>query len=252
MSKDTEWAQEFFSDLAVKFWLKSPTEELTREETDFLVKELRLPAGGRVLDVACGGGRHSCELAARGYRATGVDASTAFLDSARALAKQKKVDVTWEQRDMTDLPWPGVFDGVFCWGNGFGYYDDEANLRCLQAMADALRPGGRFVLNFGTVAESLFPVLQERIWYPFGDSHFMREGHYNPVLARMESVYYFIEGDRIEKKQLRQRVYGFRELCRLVQDCGMTDVTGYGSKTGEPYRLRSPELYLTATRKDKL
>ena len=249
MSKDTEWAEDFFSGLAVEFWLKVPTEELTRQEADYLVKELRLPVGGRILDVPCGGGRHSCELASRGYRATGVDISPTFLDAARALAKQKGVDVTWEKRDMTDLPWPGAFDGVYCFGNSFGYYEDEANERFLRASAAALRPGGRFVMQYGATTECLLPVFQERIWMPSGETHFMREARYDPVLARLESVYYFIQGTRIEKKSLHQRVYGFRELSGLMADSGFVDVQGFGSLSGEPYRLRSPALYLTATRK---
>src|SRR5689334_3212331 len=86
---DDEWWRTFFSGVAVEFWLKVPTEEQTRAEADFILRRLRLPSKGRVLDLACGGGRHAVELAARGYEVTGVDVSGEFLDAARQLAARR-------------------------------------------------------------------------------------------------------------------------------------------------------------------
>jgi SAM-dependent methyltransferase len=249
MTKETEWAEGFFSGLFVEFWLRVPTEEQTRQEADFLQQHLRLTPGARVLDVACGGGRHACALAGRGFRATGVDASPEFLAAARALSARKGVDVAWEQRDMTDLPWPAEFDGAYCFGNSFGYYDDDANARFLRAVAAALKPGGRFAIDYGAVAEALLPNFQERMWVPFGDMHFLREARYDPARARYESDYTLIQGGRSEKKTAGQRVYLFRDLCRLMDESGFTEMQGFGSLTGDAFKLRSPRLLLTATRK---
>src|SRR5437868_3960234 len=140
----SDWWRTFFSGLPVEMWLRVPTEEQTRAEVDFIEKVLRLGPGAKVLDVPCGGGRHSLELAARGHRVTGVDLSDDFLQAARAGAAARSLPVAWEQREMTDLPWREEFDGAFCFGNSFGYLEDEANARFLAAVARALKPGGRF------------------------------------------------------------------------------------------------------------
>src|SRR5437016_5021851 len=94
----SDWWRQFFSGVVVDLWLRVPTEEQTRGEADFIEKVLQLPPEGRVLDVPCGGGRHSIELAARGYRLTGVDISADFLQAARALAAERQLSVAWDER----------------------------------------------------------------------------------------------------------------------------------------------------------
>src|SRR6266702_2077566 len=135
----SEWWRDFFSGVAVDLWLRVPTEEQTRAEADFIEKALRLPPHARLLDVPCGGGRHSLALAARGHQATGVDLSSDFLREARKQAKERHLEVAWEQREMDDLPWQNEFDGAFCFGNSFGYLDDAGNSRFLKAVARALK-----------------------------------------------------------------------------------------------------------------
>ena len=63
---------------------------------------------------------------------------------------------------MRDLPWPARFDGAFCLGNSFGYLDDEGNASFLRAVAAALKPGARFVLETPMVLENLLGHLKDR------------------------------------------------------------------------------------------
>src|SRR5262249_19159540 len=86
----------------------------------------------------------------------------------RAAAAGRPLSVRWEQRDMRDLPWSGAFDGAFCFGNSFGYYDEEGNADFLKAVARTLKPGARFLLDTSYLTEGLLPNLQERAWYPSG------------------------------------------------------------------------------------
>jgi len=169
---------------------------------------------------------------------------------ARTLAAKKGVSVTWEHRDMSDLPWDGVFDGAFAMGNSFGYAGDEHDARFLRAVARALKPGGRFVLDYPAVAEALLPHFQERTWLPIGDTLFLRAGRYDPAAGRIETEYTLIQAGKSETKPWTQRVYTYREFCRLVTDAGFTDLQGYASTSLEPFKLGSQGLLLTA-RKSK-
>ena len=76
---------------------------------------------------------------------TAVDWSTEFLTHAQSV--DAAAGVQWERRDMRDLPWRARFDAAFCVGNSFGYLDDEGNATFLAAVASALKPGARFVLE---------------------------------------------------------------------------------------------------------
>ena len=147
------WWEDFFEGLAVQLWLDAVPAAHTEREAERIAASLALPDGAEILDVPCGGGRLSFPLTARGYRVTGVDSSREFI--AHAMAAPGAEAVAWERRDMRDLPWPRRFDGAFCVGNSFGYLDDDGNAAFLRAVAAALKPGGRFVLETPMVLEQL-------------------------------------------------------------------------------------------------
>jgi len=243
-----EWWRTFFSGVTVEFWLRVPTEEQTRAEVDFLVKRLGLPAGARVLDIACGGGRHAVELALRGHEVTGVDLSDEFLEAARTLAAERSARVTWEHREMRDLPWESTFDGAYCFGNAFAYLDDDGNAAFVKTVARTLKPGGRFAIQTGIAAESILPTLHERRWYDFEDLIFLIYNRYDHVSSRLHTDYTFIRDGRVDTRPGSQRVYSYGELSRLLEGAGFGAIEGFGSLSEEPFRLGSPWLYLVATR----
>src|SRR5262245_3394567 len=143
--KADEWARQFFTGSFVDLWLAAVTSEQTKLEADFLEKYLQVKSGAKLLDVACGGGRHSVELAGRGYAMTGVDISGEFLAHARSAAKTQNLSVEWLNRGMNDLPWENQFDGAYCLGNSLGGRDETALASGFAAVAKALKPGACFI-----------------------------------------------------------------------------------------------------------
>ena len=124
----------------------------TEQEVSFLVEELGLEAGARVLDVGCGPGRHSLALAGRGIEVVGVDISQRFVDLARETAEAQGSTARFERGDARALAFTDEFDVVLslCQG-GFGLVgreeDGAADTAVIGAMARALRPGGRLVTS---------------------------------------------------------------------------------------------------------
>lgn len=115
-----------------------------------LVERVARPApGARLLDVACGRGRHARLLARRGYRVTGVDLSPRAVATARRRAAAEGLDVRFEVADMRHLPYEAAFDGALNLFTSFGYFDDDAeHAAAIAAMARALVPGGFLVQDF--------------------------------------------------------------------------------------------------------
>lgn len=249
MDIPSDWWRTFFTGTPVDMWLQAVPPEMTRQEADFVCQALRVEPPAKVLDVPCGGGRHSLELAARGFQVTGVDLSTDFLTVARAGATERGLAIAWEQRDMRDLPWRDEFDGAFTFGNSLGYLDDPGNIDFLKAVAQALKPGARWIGDTGVCAESLVPTYQERRWYPVGDIYFLIHNHYDHVRGRLDTEYTFIRGGRVETRWGFQRVYTYRQLVEMLAEAGFERVEGYSSPSQEPYRLGAPRLLLVATKK---
>jgi SAM-dependent methyltransferase len=248
MAAATDWWRTFFHGVMADTWLHAMPEEVTRQEVDFVEQVLQVRPPARLLDVPCGGGRHSHALAARGYHVTGVDISPRFLDAARSRTVAGPGQATWEQRDMRDLPWPGTFDGAFSMGNSFGYYDDEGNAAFLRAVAGVLKPGARFLLETGYLVEGLLPNLQERAWYPLGDILMLADRRYDAAEGRLHVEYTTIRDGKVEKWPMSARLHTYREVRALMDSAGFTDLQGYGSLAQEPFQFGSKRLLLVGTR----
>jgi SAM-dependent methyltransferase len=237
---NTSWWEHFFEGAAVDLWLRAMPAEHTEREADFIARTLAAPAGGELLDVPCGGGRLSLALDRRGYRLTGVDWSTEFLNHARAAADGAAI--AWERRDMRDLPWRGRFDGAFCFGNSFGYLDDEGNAAFLRAVAAALKPGARFILETPMVLENLLGHIQERAWWQVEDMRLLVVNKYDAATQRLDTEYTFLSDGRLDVKTGSHRAFTFRELVDLIRGAG------FSVETDRPWTRDAANVTFVATR----
>ena len=126
--------------------------ERTPEEVERIFELFEREPGAEILDCPCGHGRISNALAERGFRVTGLDATELFLERAREDAAARGVEVEYVHGDMRELPWRERFDGLVNWFTSFGYFSDEENKAVLRAFHDALKGGGRLVLETQNVS----------------------------------------------------------------------------------------------------
>jgi SAM-dependent methyltransferase len=239
MNTAKDWWDGFFDGPAVELWLQAVSRDQTEQEAGRLETLLALAPGAEVLDVPCGGGRIALSLAARGFRTTGVDWSPEFLDHARATDGGRRV--TWERRDMRDLPWRARFDGAVCVGNSFGYLDDGGNAQFLRSVRAALKTGGRFVLDTPMVLENVIAHVRERPWWQVGDFHLLAENRYDAVSGRLEIEYTFVNNGRVVKRRGSHRAYALRELIALLESAG------FSVELAEPWTIGTHSVTLIAT-----
>lgn len=122
--------------------------EHTREEVDFVVQALGLRGRERILDLACGFGRHSLELARRGYAVVGVDITPEYIADARATAQAEGLSAEFREANVLAVEDRRAFDVVLNLADGaIGYFPtEEENLRLFDVVAEALKPGGTHVM----------------------------------------------------------------------------------------------------------
>ena len=240
-----QWFETFFQGPAVDFWTRAMTPALTAADVDFLEKTFDVKPGARLLDVPCGNGRHSIELARRGYRVTGIDLSEEFLAAGRA-----ELDADWRSGDMRALQLePSTFDGAFCFGNSFGYLDHADVGSFLSALAGALKPGAKLVIETSMTAESILPTIVQKRWHRFGDLMMLSENRYDPWESCLNIDYTFVRGSAVETRPTRSYVFTSAELRRMLEAAGFDTLSFQGSVTGEPYQLGSPRLVVIAQRR---
>ena len=241
----SDWYKHFFHGVALDVWRSAVPPEQTRAEADFLEKVLERAPGTRLLDVPCGNGRHSLELASRGYRTTGVDIAEEFVHEAQNRAASG-LQAEFLLGDMRQLPWESEFDGAFCFGNSFGYTEHAGTVDFLSALSRTLKRGSRFVLETGLAAESILPKLQERGWVQIDNILFLSARQYETAESRLYIRYTFVRDGKQETREASQQVYTVAEIRRLLGQAKLDTLALYSSLDQQPYQLGSPRLILVA------
>lgn len=113
---------------------------------DNLLEHLAIHPDSKILDLACGRGRHSIYMNMKGYDVTGLDMSkSSILEASENINSKLRFLVG----DMRFIPFEGQFDYVLNLFTSFGYFEDKGDhLRTLDSIKQSLKPGGRFVLDF--------------------------------------------------------------------------------------------------------
>jgi 2-polyprenyl-3-methyl-5-hydroxy-6-metoxy-1,4-benzoquinol methylase len=213
-------------------------EDLTRREVDFLEQALSLRGVETILDLACGGGRHSIELARRGLTVVGLDAAAPVLAHARATAAELGLSVSFVRGDMRELTYEGRFDVVLVMNSSLGFFDDATNRRVLAGAARALAPGGRLLLQCINPYQIEAYLREFRSgWYQIGAGYVLREASFDPRGAALQIGYRYLDpaqGLEVAHPGDRIRLYGFPELVALLAEVGLRPLSVFGDAVLPP------------------
>jgi SAM-dependent methyltransferase len=152
-----EWYKNIWSlEIKNQSWVED-----TENQVDFIIKTLGLNGRERVLDLACGFGRHSISFARKGFSVVGVDITKDYINDAIKEAKSAALAIEFIHADVRDLKFEDEFDVVLNLADGaIGYLEsDEENLKIFDVIARALKPGGKHFMDICNAdhAEAYFP-----------------------------------------------------------------------------------------------
>lgn len=242
------WWQGFFGDDAWQgVQLGWSTLEDAAEQADRVTRALALERGERVLDVPCGDGRLAIELASRGFAVTGVDMVARYLDAGRARAAELGVEVDLREGDMREPLGVSGFDAAICFWGSFGYFDDDGNGRQASAACDALRPGGRYLIDTVSM-ESLASGFRPRNWFETQGTTVTMETSLDLGAGRVETTWTFLRsGHDPVARRSSVRAYTLHELSELLRSVGFVAFTALDDAL-EPFELGAERLWLIATK----
>jgi SAM-dependent methyltransferase len=261
MTIPSNWYENFFHGLALDLWRKALPPEHTKAEADFLSEALHCNARSHLLDVPCGNGRLTFELARRGYRVTGVDISGEFIEEARASAmgvtdqppataggsdSPPRVDFTLG--DMRSVEGTSIYDGAYCFGNSFGFLAYADMEKFLKAVARALKPGARFIIETGMAAESAIPKFTELESHQIEDILCTIKEQYLATEGCIDTEYVFERNGISESRFAKHWIYTAAEIRRMLERAGFVVLNLYGSLKCDPFVLGADELFVVAQR----
>ena len=234
MEKD--WYRRIWTlDIQDQSWVED-----TKRQVDFLISALHLRGGERVLDLACGFGRHALELARRGYDVTGIDITPEYIRHASAQAEKEGLRAHFFCKDIRELTYCQEFDVVLNLADGaIGYLeDDQENHKIFEVVSRALKPEGQHFCDImnGSYADLHFPC---QLW---------DAGEKGLTLSRFEwdratrTLLYgqldYSYGQPLRKPELDQgnviRLYTLTEIQEILSGLGMEITASYGSFSGIP------------------
>ena len=229
------WYEELFENYGTKYDNETLVQG-TIGECDFIEKEIEYNKATRILDLGCGTGRHSIELAQRGYTVVGIDLSESLLKRAKEKASERKLEIIFQKHDARNLPFLHEFHLILmiCEGAFPLMETDEMNFQILQNAANALLPKGKLIL---TTLNGLFPLFHSV--KDFLDSK-TEEGNatcdrlsFDPMTFREHSTI-SVEDDLGNKKELHcnERYYAPSEMTWLLKTLNFKKVDIYGAKLG--------------------
>lgn len=237
----TEWFEQWFGEEYLRLYPHRDEEDAARLVA--LIDGRLGVAQRRLLDLACGPGRHAAQFTARGARVVGVDLSLTLLVRAR----RRGVVTALVRADMRALPFRDrTFEIVVNLFTSFGYFADDAQHR--RVLADAarlLQPGGAFVLDYlnaGAVRARLVPDEERHV----GDRHvaiarrITADGRFVVKEIRLaDEARSFVE---------RVRLFSPEDLERLLGEAGLRVRERFGDYEGAPLTDGAPRAILFAER----
>ncbi len=229
-----QWYEELFENYASKYDEEAFTQG-TIGECDFIEEEVNHLKSTKILDIGCGTGRHSIELAKRGYSVTGVDLSESQLGRARIKAKEQGQEVDFQLRDARNLNFVQEFDLVImlCEGAFPLMETDEMNFQILENAAKSLTSEGKLIF---TTLNGLFPLFHSvKEFINAGAATGSSSDNTFDLMTFRDHSVYETEDDSRNKLSLKcnERYYVPSEINWLVKSIGFTKVEIYGAKLGQ-------------------
>jgi cyclopropane fatty-acyl-phospholipid synthase-like methyltransferase len=154
----------------------------TKSEVEFIKKVVSLNHNQHILDLGCGQGRHTRELARQKFKVTGLDYSDYLLDIACKEAKKQDVQAKFLKQDMRFLNIHNTYDVIISMYSTFGYFTHKENFRVLQHVFSALKDDGKFLIDIINAENLASNAIQK--------GHKLSNGEYSTTLTyKLDSIY---------------------------------------------------------------
>lgn len=239
-SQGSAWYVDFFRSDYLNVYGHMFTEERAEKESAFVASALGLKAGASVLDLCCGQGRHSIQLAKRGLRVTSLDLNAGYLELAKQAAATAKVEIETVAADMRELPSEDKFDAIVNMYSSFGYLESEAeDLKVLESAAKALKAGGQLLLDMLNREWAIDNYIQND-WHTGADGTLYVERRDLDLATSRMHVHFIVvdsKGGRRESIGHNIRLYTLTEMTRLLERVGIRVTSVVGGFDSEDYGI---------------
>lgn len=240
----------FFKGVYKHAWKETIPPGLTEAEVDFIMEVSQLKEGSNVVDIMCGYGRHSIELAKRGVKVTAVDNLEAYINEIKTTSKENELDIKAIQSDLLTVDLNReVFDAAICMGNSFNFFNKEDATSILKTLSNHIKPNGILIINSWMIAEIAIKHFQEKSWHEAGEFKCILDYtfHFHP--SRIESEQTIVAPDgKVELIKGIDYIFTLNELEVMFQEAGFKTTGLYSTPRKRKFRMGDTQIYIVAQR----
>lgn len=221
--------------------------EDTPRQIDFVERALAIEPGMRVVDLGCGHGRHTNELARRGYKAVGIDLVPGFLEVAAKHAAQIGVEPQFVEGDLRGFRAEDTFDAALCLFDVLGFFEDEDHELILHNAFSALVPGGKLLLDLRT-REFMVRIPPIAVTDKGNGDMMIDRVAFDVASGRIVDQRTFIRAGTVRTVSFSVRLYAYTEIRAILRAIGFHVDAAYGDFDGGPISAGKPRTLVVATK----
>jgi SAM-dependent methyltransferase len=236
MTKPTkQWYASWFDTPYYHILYKNRDNSEAQGFMDNLTNYLNIPESGKILDLACGKGRHSVYLNKLGYNITGVDLSEQSIVYAKQFENET---LNFDVHDMSK-PYPDTFDAVFNLFTSFGYFEnEECNLHTIKSIKAELNEFGFGVIDFMNVNYIIENLVEENVKTVEGiDFHQKRSVKDGYII---KDIRFETDGESYEFQE-RVKAITLEDFQDLFEKAGVYLLDIFGDYKLRPYHSKTSE-----------
>ncbi len=241
------WWTSYFDDGYVREYEPLFDRREDRAQVGRLMELLALPSGARLLDLACGQGRHAHLFAEAGYDVDGLDYSKDLLKLAKRRGTSRTLRYT--RGDMRSLPitWRRRFDAVVNLFTSFGFFDDpKDDLKVIKECSRVLKPGGVMIWQGGSRDGVMARFLARDGWETSDGTIIVQDRSFDPLSGFLTIASTWQGRRKTEHREHRIRLYTASRMAELMLEAGLIVEQAFDSFNDKPLTRRSSEMLLVA------
>ncbi len=236
------------SDLYLYFYEDAVDEARTRMECTYIEKHCGISGQQRILDLACGHGRHSLYFAKKGHRVTGIDINKSFIGIARKEAVDRKLDVEFLEQDILEMDQENGFDTILLLFNSLGFFDRSDCQILFRKIGKALKPGGKAFIDVKN-RDQIVKEIQPAFVTEKNSDLMIDRLTFDPVAGTTTNKRIYFKGGRRFDAPFTMHMYHYTELALMAEACDLKVDKVFGGWRDEEFGSESRRIVLVISRK---
>jgi len=244
-----EWCDndKFWDVMSHKIFSGKSTSE-TKKETEQIISLTEINPPSMILDLCCGQGRHSLELARKGFKVTGVDRTEEYLEKARKDALKENLSIEFIKEDMRYFKIENYYDAIIIMYTSFGYFEkQEENFKVLCNCYDSLNKSGLMLIDI-VGKEILKRKFIPKESFEIDGITYIEERKIIGDWNRIENKWVMLKEDGQNEFTLSHWLYSEKEIKNMLREAGFKKIKILGNLSGAPYNNSAERLIVVVKR----